>query len=128
YPGRDAVRTGFIRFRSSVPDRRTGGHPLRARAPNHRRWGRIGHPPESLGPWLAGSLWRRLRPESDLYCKRTRKAIAMQLSAVGLPLEELDTPALLLDLDAFDRNVRRMAEHFRARGVQWRPHAKAFKC
>ncbi|MEO6810714.1 MAG: DSD1 family PLP-dependent enzyme, partial [Isosphaeraceae bacterium] len=52
----------------------------------------------------------------------------MQLSAVGLPVTDLDTPALLLDLDAFDRNVRTMADHFRARGVQWRPHAKAFKC
>lgn len=52
----------------------------------------------------------------------------MQLSPVGLPVADLDTPALLLDLDAFDRNVRTMADHFRARGVQWRPHAKAFKC
>jgi D-serine deaminase-like pyridoxal phosphate-dependent protein len=52
----------------------------------------------------------------------------MQLSAVGLPLSELDTPALLLDLEPFERNIRTMAAHFRARGVAWRPHAKAFKC
>src|SRR5580700_11899834 len=52
----------------------------------------------------------------------------MQLSAIGLPLEELDTPALLLDLDAMAQNIGTMAGRFRARGVAWRPHAKAFKC
>lgn len=51
----------------------------------------------------------------------------MQLSAIGTPLDDLDTPALLLDLDRFEHNVRKMADHFRARGVGWRPHAKAFK-
>jgi D-serine deaminase-like pyridoxal phosphate-dependent protein len=52
----------------------------------------------------------------------------MQLSAVGLPLADLDTPALLLDLDRFEHNVATMAGHLRERGVAWRPHAKAFKC
>src|SRR5262245_49223102 len=52
----------------------------------------------------------------------------MQLSPVGMPLAELDTPALLLDLDAFESNVRTMAAHFEARNVSWRPHSKAFKC
>src|SRR5690606_10629842 len=33
-----------------------------------------------------------------------------------------------LDLEAFEANVRTMADHFKARGVSWRPHAKAFKC
>lgn len=41
---------------------------------------------------------------------------------------DLDTPALLLDMDRFEQNVGTMARHFRARGVAWRPHAKAFKC
>src|SRR5262245_15246562 len=52
----------------------------------------------------------------------------MQLSPIGLTLDELDTPALLLDLDAFESNVRKMSEHIRARRLNWRPHAKAFKC
>lgn len=52
----------------------------------------------------------------------------MQLSPIGYALAELDTPALLLDLDKLDHNIRKMAEHFQARGVSWRPHAKAFKC
>lgn len=51
----------------------------------------------------------------------------MLLSSIGLTLEELDTPALLLDLVAFEANVQTMANHLDARKVQWRPHAKAFK-
>jgi D-serine deaminase-like pyridoxal phosphate-dependent protein len=52
----------------------------------------------------------------------------MQLSAIGRPLDELDTPALLLDLDRFEHNVATMAGRLRDRGLDWRPHAKAFKC
>jgi D-serine deaminase-like pyridoxal phosphate-dependent protein len=52
----------------------------------------------------------------------------MQLSPIGLPVAELDTPALLIDLDLLDHNIDKMARHLRDRGVAWRPHAKAFKC
>jgi D-serine deaminase-like pyridoxal phosphate-dependent protein len=52
----------------------------------------------------------------------------MQLSPIGRPLDELDTPALLLDLAAFEHNVALMSQTLRERGVAWRPHAKAFKC
>jgi D-serine deaminase-like pyridoxal phosphate-dependent protein len=47
-------------------------------------------------------------------------------AAPGAPLAEVDTPALLLDLDAFERNVATMAEA--ARGLRLRPHAKSHKC
>jgi 3-hydroxy-D-aspartate aldolase len=47
-------------------------------------------------------------------------------AAPGMPLAEVETPALLVDLDAFERNVATMAEA--ARGVRLRPHAKAHKC
>jgi D-serine deaminase-like pyridoxal phosphate-dependent protein len=43
-----------------------------------------------------------------------------------MPLAEVDTPALLVDLDAFERNLATMAET--ARGVRLRPHAKSHKC
>src|SRR5919199_5910700 len=48
-------------------------------------------------------------------------------SPVGLRKEELDTPALVVDLDAFDRNVARMAATFRQAGIGWRPHTKGIK-
>jgi D-serine deaminase-like pyridoxal phosphate-dependent protein len=52
----------------------------------------------------------------------------MKISPIGLPVSELDTPALLIDLDLLAYNVDRMASHMRDRGVAWRPHAKSFKC
>jgi D-serine deaminase-like pyridoxal phosphate-dependent protein len=52
----------------------------------------------------------------------------MLLSPIGVPVAELDTPALLVDRDLLDHNIDKMARHLRDRGVSWRPHAKAFKC
>jgi len=41
---------------------------------------------------------------------------------------ELPTPALLLDLDRFERNVAKMAAHIAASGKKLRPHSKTHKC
>lgn len=41
---------------------------------------------------------------------------------------DLKTPALVIDLDAFERNVGKMADHCRAGGIALRPHAKTHKC
>ncbi|MDB5956482.1 DSD1 family PLP-dependent enzyme [Ramlibacter sp.] len=46
----------------------------------------------------------------------------------GDPLPTVDTPALLLDLDAFERNLQRMAQAMSATQVRLRPHAKSHKC
>ncbi len=46
----------------------------------------------------------------------------------GQPVEELDTPALLVDLDALERNIAKMAQATRANGIVPRPHAKTHKC
>ena len=45
-----------------------------------------------------------------------------------MPLEEVDTPALIIELDAFETNLARMADAARAAGVRLRPHAKTHKC
>src|SRR5687767_12720606 len=42
--------------------------------------------------------------------------------------DEIATPALLLDLDRFERNLARMAAHARAEGKGLRPHAKTHRC
>ncbi|MEL0021627.1 MAG: alanine racemase, partial [Rickettsiales bacterium] len=47
---------------------------------------------------------------------------------IGMPLEDVDTPALLLDLDAFERNLDRMAEKLKGKPVKLRPHSKSHKC
>ncbi len=43
-------------------------------------------------------------------------------------VNDLDTPALLLDLAACERNLARMAEFFRGGPCQLRPHFKNHKC
>ena len=42
---------------------------------------------------------------------------------VGARLDEIDTPALIVDLDAFDHNLRKMAGFAQASAVRLRPHA-----
>ncbi|MEP7117134.1 MAG: DSD1 family PLP-dependent enzyme [Acidobacteriota bacterium] len=42
--------------------------------------------------------------------------------------DEIPTPALLLDLDAFTANVATMATFVREHGKQFRPHGKTHKC
>lgn len=46
---------------------------------------------------------------------------------VGQPASALPTPALVIDLDAMDRNLQRMAAFARQHGVRLRPHAKMHK-
>jgi D-serine deaminase-like pyridoxal phosphate-dependent protein len=47
---------------------------------------------------------------------------------LGDPYLDLDTPALLLDLDAFQRNLDTMARFFAGKNTSLRPHAKTHKC
>ena len=47
---------------------------------------------------------------------------------IGMSLNEVDTPALVIDLDAFERNLRRLAERISGSPVKARPHAKTHKC
>lgn len=41
---------------------------------------------------------------------------------------DIPTPALLLDLDAFEDNIRKMASHLESRNKAFRPHGKTHKC
>jgi D-serine deaminase-like pyridoxal phosphate-dependent protein len=50
------------------------------------------------------------------------------LPAIGDPVETIETPALIVDLDAFERNVAKLAGIAREAGVRLRPHAKTHKC
>lgn len=46
---------------------------------------------------------------------------------IGAPFSDIDTPALVIDLDAMERNMALMAERVKALGVRIRPHAKTHK-
>ena len=54
--------------------------------------------------------------------------VAPSPAEIGMPAQDVDTPALVLDLDILDRNLKRMAESAERAGVRLRPHAKAHKC
>lgn len=48
-------------------------------------------------------------------------------SAVGRPVAELETPALVVELDRLERNLGRATEYARAHGLELYPHAKTHK-
>ncbi len=50
------------------------------------------------------------------------------MSVIGQPLDALDTPQLLLDLDLIDANLKRMFDAGKQRGVNVRTHFKSLKC
>ena len=59
-----------------------------------------------------------------------RAAAASALAAphdLGVAVEELDTPALVVDLDALEANIAQMQRTVRANGIASRPHAKTHK-
>lgn len=45
----------------------------------------------------------------------------------GMGVEELDTPALIVDLDILERNIAKMADFFAGRPAALRPHSKTHK-
>lgn len=47
---------------------------------------------------------------------------------IGQRVQAIDTPALVIDLDAMQRNLATMARYARQHGVRLRPHAKMHKC
>jgi D-serine deaminase-like pyridoxal phosphate-dependent protein len=49
----------------------------------------------------------------------------MTTPEIGCSVDELDTPALLVDLDVLDANIGRIAAACRSNGVRWRPHVKS---
>jgi D-serine deaminase-like pyridoxal phosphate-dependent protein len=51
-----------------------------------------------------------------------------QPAAVGMSLSEVDTPSLILDLDAFERNLDLLDGSLAGKRVKVRPHAKSHKC
>jgi D-serine deaminase-like pyridoxal phosphate-dependent protein len=51
----------------------------------------------------------------------------MLAALVGQGVDAIDTPALVVDMDAMKRNLARMAEFCRKHHVRWRAHAKMHK-
>jgi len=47
---------------------------------------------------------------------------------IGMPLQEIDTPALVIDLKVMEANISTMAGYFAGIGANLRPHVKTHKC
>ncbi len=47
---------------------------------------------------------------------------------LGQPVAEVDTPALVIDLDAFERNIAALNQALSGRTIRVRAHAKTHKC
>jgi D-serine deaminase-like pyridoxal phosphate-dependent protein len=70
-------------------------------------------------------------PQSDPRDASPASRAALSIAApaqAGQPADTIDTPSLVLDLDAFERNIARMQQAANRAGVALRPHAKAHKC
>lgn len=61
---------------------------------------------------------------------RERPHLSAARGLIGQPGSRalIPTPAAVLDLDAFERNVAKMAARAKAAGLALRPHAKSHKC
>ena len=47
---------------------------------------------------------------------------------VGTPMEQLDTPALVVDLDLMARNIETLHSFFRQASAKIRPHVSSHQC
>ena len=50
-----------------------------------------------------------------------------QLIPLGMKIHELETPALIIDLDRMEGNLQRMADYCHEHGLDLRPHTKTHK-
>jgi 3-hydroxy-D-aspartate aldolase len=60
--------------------------------------------------------------------KITGPVVGLNIPAeVGMALEDVSTPSLIVDLDAFERNVEKMGKFCKDGGIRHRAHAKTHK-
>ena len=69
----------------------------------------------------------RATGSAEVFEPRTRASVTRAILR-GMTRSELPTPALLLDLDRFERNLQKMAAYVKTVGKKLRPHAKTHKC
>lgn len=44
-----------------------------------------------------------------------------------MKIQDLDTPAIVIDLDSMERNLRKVSDYAREHGLRLRPHTKTHK-
>lgn len=89
--------------------------------PSRREWLRTG--------FQAAVVPTMMIPRAQAYdIQEVEDQLARGVGIEGVTKADLPTPSLLLDLDAFEANISRMAEHAAEAGIGLRPHAKTHKC
>lgn len=69
------------------------------------------------------AVWARNDQEKGM----NQDSYAMLQTFVGLPISEIPTPALMIDMDLFEQNLVTMRDACKARNRLLRPHGKAHK-
>lgn len=73
----------------------------------------------------AGSLGAAIRPSGVAEAAVMADPVRLDQP---IPVEEVPTPALLLDRATFESNLKKMADHVAREGISLRPHSKTHKC
>ena len=73
-------------------------------------------------------LQGRVMPKTSYTAEEVDQKIRRAGDPAGLTKDDLPTPALLVDLDVFEANLQKMAQHAVATGKALRSHAKTHKC
>jgi D-serine deaminase-like pyridoxal phosphate-dependent protein len=60
------------------------------------------------------------------YVYKERVVLTWKACEIGDTVDQIQTPSLVLDLQAFERNLDRLMQQ--AKGIRVRPHAKSHKC
>src|SRR5689334_13989632 len=85
-----------------------------------RRW-RFGEFTAGNAPPAPAKSGRHQHPRRNTH-------VNIYQSVADRPKVQLDTPALIVDLDKMDRNIARMSRRIiEEAGLQWRPHMKCPK-
>jgi 3-hydroxy-D-aspartate aldolase len=74
-----------------------------------------------------GALGIAARTSAAISGQATKEMNMTLESFVGLPIAEIPTPALMIDLDIFEKNLVTMRDACKASGRLCRPHGKAHK-
>ncbi len=60
--------------------------------------------------------------------RSTEPVVGLDVAAeIGMPIDEVATPALIIDLDQFEQNVATLKDFIEAKGLRLRAHAKTHK-
>lgn len=80
----------------------------------------------AAGSMLAASVARAAKPASGYPYSELESRIGRR-DFRGITKDVLPTPAMVVDLDLFERNIRHMADHSKTVSIELRPHVKVHK-